>query len=77
MNQKLQAYLTTVEGIIKTTCTALVGGAASALSLKFTDPSAFNFATSAGWHDIEKAAAGGAALALIHLFVPSPKPPQS
>lgn len=69
---KIKAYFATAEGGLKTTLHAVVGGAAIALIDRFKDPSAFNFSTPAGLHDIYTAAGGGALIALFHIFIPSP-----
>lgn len=70
MNKFKQQFLN-VGVMVKSGISVVIGGAAGALSAHFTDPTAFAF-DHAGIMRMKGVAAGGAAIALFHLFQTKP-----
>ena len=70
----LQSYLTSATVWARTFVHAIIAGTASALGMHFTDAKDFDFVTPAGITNLKHVAIGGAALAIIHLFIDAPKP---
>jgi hypothetical protein len=66
-------YLSSTRVCLRTWAHAVLGGAASALTAHFTDPGQFSF-NSEGLARMKLIAIGGAAIAVLHLFIDPPKP---